>query len=67
MAEQLRAALYGRVSSEEQVEGYSLDAQRRAFRTWWRAADGPATKSIWRKAARLTPTTFAKGRSSKKP
>ncbi len=33
MAEQLRAALYGRVSKEEQVEGYSLDAQRRAFRT----------------------------------
>ena len=26
-----RAALYARVSSEEQVEGYSLDAQRRAF------------------------------------
>ena len=33
MAEQLRAALLARVSSEEQVEGYSLDAQRRAFRT----------------------------------
>lgn len=33
MAEQVRASLYGRVSSEEQVEGYSLDAQRRAFRT----------------------------------
>ena len=29
---QLRAALYARVSTEEQVEGYSLDAQRRAFR-----------------------------------
>jgi DNA invertase Pin-like site-specific DNA recombinase len=28
----LRAALYGRVSSEEQVEGYSLDAQDRAGR-----------------------------------
>ena len=28
----LRAALYARVSSEEQVEGYSLDAQCRAFR-----------------------------------
>lgn len=27
-----RAALYARVSDEEQVEGYSLDAQRRAFR-----------------------------------
>ena len=27
----MRAALYARVSSEEQVEGYSVDAQRRAF------------------------------------
>jgi len=33
MAEQIRASLIARVSSEEQVEGYSLDAQRRAFRT----------------------------------
>jgi site-specific DNA recombinase len=29
----IRAALYARVSSEEQVEGYSIDAQRRAFQT----------------------------------
>jgi site-specific DNA recombinase len=28
----MRAALYARVSTEEQVAGYSLDAQRRAFR-----------------------------------
>jgi site-specific DNA recombinase len=28
----IRAALYARVSSEEQVEGYSIDAQVRAFR-----------------------------------
>jgi len=28
----MRAALYARVSTEEQVEGYSIDAQRRAFR-----------------------------------
>ncbi len=27
----MKAALYARVSSEEQVEGYSIDAQRRAF------------------------------------
>ena len=27
----MRAALYARVSSEEQLEGYSIDAQRRAF------------------------------------
>ena len=30
---QMKAALYARVSSEEQVEGYSLDAQVRAFET----------------------------------
>ena len=29
----MRAALYARVSSEEQVEGYSIDAQIRAFET----------------------------------
>jgi len=29
----MRAALYARVSSEEQVEGYSIDAQRRTFQT----------------------------------
>ena len=28
----MKAALYARVSSEEQVEGYSIDAQIRAFR-----------------------------------
>ena len=31
MEHQVRAALYARVSTEEQVEGYSLDAQKRAF------------------------------------
>jgi len=29
----MKAALYARVSSEEQTEGYSIDAQRRAFYT----------------------------------
>ena len=29
----VRAALLARVSTDEQVEGYSLDAQRRAYRT----------------------------------
>lgn len=28
----MRAALYARVSTEEQVDGYSIDAQRRAFK-----------------------------------
>ena len=31
--EEMKAAIYARVSSEEQVEGYSIDAQRRAFQT----------------------------------
>lgn len=30
----MKAALYARVSDQEQVEGYSLDAQRRAFNTF---------------------------------
>ena len=29
----MKASLYARVSTEEQVQGYSLDAQRRAFAT----------------------------------
>ncbi len=35
----MRAALYARVSDEEQVEGYSLDAQRRAFRDYAKNQD----------------------------
>jgi hypothetical protein len=35
----LRAALYERVSSEEQVEGYSLDAQDRAGRLYCETHD----------------------------
>ena len=30
----MRAALYARVSDEEQVEGYILDAQKRAVRAY---------------------------------
>ena len=33
MTKTMRAALYARVSSEEQVQGYSLDAQKRAYRS----------------------------------
>ncbi len=35
----MRAALYARVSTEEQVEGYSIDAQRRAFQTLVQSKD----------------------------
>ena len=34
MTKELRAALYARVSSEEQTKGYSLGAQCRAFKTF---------------------------------
>ena len=34
MGSDQRAVLYLRVSSEEQVQGYSLDAQERAGRAW---------------------------------
>ena len=33
MVQLMRAALYARVSKEDQVEDYSLDAQKRSFRT----------------------------------
>ena len=36
----MRYALLARVSSEEQVEGYSLDAQTRAFRSLVEARGG---------------------------
>jgi len=34
MEQKIRAALYARVSTLEQVEGYSLDAQVREFRAF---------------------------------
>jgi len=40
----MRAALYARVSTEEQVEGYSIDAQRRAFQTLVQGRDWIAIK-----------------------
>ena len=40
----MRAALYARVSSEEQVEGYSIDAQRRAFRQLCESRQWVATR-----------------------
>ena len=55
MAAHIRESLLARVSSEEQVEGYSLDAQCRAFRGLVEARTLPI------------PTTFAKGRFSWKP
>ena len=39
MNRNMKAALYARVSKEEQVQGYSLDAQKRAFRNLVEARD----------------------------
>jgi site-specific DNA recombinase len=36
----MRYAAYIRISSEEQVGNFSVDAQRRAIETWVRARDG---------------------------
>jgi len=40
----VRAALYARVSTEEQLEGYSIDAQRRAFQALVQGRDWIAIK-----------------------
>ena len=40
MVQLMRAALYARVSKEDQVEGYSLDAQVRAFNTLVETREG---------------------------
>ncbi len=40
----MRAALYARVSTEEQVEGYSIDAQRRAFHALVQGRDWLASR-----------------------
>ncbi|MEP7287816.1 MAG: recombinase family protein [Chloroflexota bacterium] len=40
----MRYAAYMRISSEEQVGNYSIDAQRRAITTWVQAQDGQLVK-----------------------
>jgi DNA invertase Pin-like site-specific DNA recombinase len=44
---EMRAALYARVSSEEQVEGYSIDAQIRAFQTLCQNKDWIPYREYW--------------------
>jgi len=39
-----RAALYARVSSEEQVDGYSIDAQKRAYRALCKSKEWESVK-----------------------
>ena len=48
----MRAALYARVSSQEQVEGFSLDAQLKAMR-------GFAMQKVWDIAAEYTDAGFS--------
>ena len=40
----MRYAAYLRISSEEQVGNFSMDAQRRAIKTWVAAQDGVLVK-----------------------
>ena len=42
MVQPMRAALYARVSKKDQVEGYSLDAQKRSFRALVKGKDWTA-------------------------
>ena len=56
MEHQVRAALYARVSTEEQVEGYSLDAQRRAFRVLVQGRGWSVHEEYLEEGGRLTPT-----------
>src|SRR5688572_7204316 len=51
----LRAALYERVSSEEQIEGYSLDAQDRAGRHYCES-QGWAVAEVYRDEGRSART-----------
>jgi DNA invertase Pin-like site-specific DNA recombinase len=51
MVQLMRAALYARVSKEDQVEGYSLHAQKRGFRTLVKGkgwAHSQHNRRLWR-------------------
>jgi len=56
----VRAALYARCSTEEQTEGYSLDAQRRAFEEYCR-------RQGWKIVAQYVEEHGASGRSADRP
>jgi site-specific DNA recombinase len=56
----VRAALYARCSTEEQTQGYSLDAQRRAFREY-------CDRQGWVVAAEYVEEHGASGRSADRP
>jgi DNA invertase Pin-like site-specific DNA recombinase len=53
----VRAALYAMVSSEEQVEGYSIDAQRRAFQALVVAEGGRRIEGMLTRENRLESIT----------
>lgn len=56
----MRAALYARCSTEEQTEGYSLDAQRRAFEEYCR-------RQSWEIAEEYVEEQGVSGRSTDRP
>ena len=56
----MRAALYARCSTEEQTEGYSLDAQRRAFEDCCR-------RQNWENTAEYVEEHGVSGRSADRP
>ena len=56
----MRAALYARCSTEEQTEGYSLDAQRRAFEEY-------CERQGWEIVAEYVEQHGASGRSTDRP
>ena len=67
MVQGLRAAVYARLSSEEQVEGYSLDAQRRAFRTLVEGRGWTVFQEYLEGAGQPTLTTSGNVRCSSRP
>ena len=60
----MKAALYARVSSEEQVEGYSIDAQKRAFHAL--VETGVPTGNILKRVNQHIQTICLNGRSLEK-
>ena len=63
----MRASLYARVSTEDQLLGYSLDAQSRAFNSLVKDRIGPSTASMSKRAAHSIPTTSESARYSSRP
>ena len=57
----MRAGLYYRVSSEEQVDGFSLDAQRRVLTEYCAAKGWPVVDSMPMRGSRRAGTRSRSG------